>query len=39
MEISDEKAPALHPQDGLEREIHSVFQDTLGLIHIALVSH
>ena len=39
MEISDEKAPALHPQDGLELEIQSVFQDTLGLIHIALVSH
>ena len=39
MEISDEKAPALHPEDALAREVQAVFQDTLGLIHIALVSH
>jgi hypothetical protein len=39
MEISDESAPPLHVEDPFEREIRAVFQDTLGLIHIALVAH
>jgi len=37
MEISDEAVAP--PADEAERLIRSVFQDTLGLIHIALVSH
>lgn len=39
MEISDEMAAQPNGQDLLDSEIRSVFQDTLGLIHIALVSH
>jgi len=39
MEISDESGPAVHQEDPFEKEIHAVFQDTLGLIHIALVAH
>jgi len=35
---SDDSVP--HPQEGLfEREVKLVFQETLGLIHIALVTH
>lgn len=38
MEISDEThAPTA--EEVFEAEIHAVFQETLGLIHIALVSH
>ena len=39
MEISDESAPSLDPESQFEAEVRSVFQDTLGLIHIALVTH
>ena len=39
MEISDESSPSLREEDPLEREVRIVFQDTLGLIHIALVAH
>jgi hypothetical protein len=27
------------PEDPFEREVRAIFQDTLGLIHIALVAH
>jgi hypothetical protein len=39
MEISDESASIVHEEDPFEKEIRAVFQDTLGLIHIALVAH
>lgn len=39
MEISDETTPHLRQEDPFEREVRAVFQDTLGLIHIALVTH
>jgi hypothetical protein len=39
MEISDEATTTQSAPDALEREVREVFQDTLGLIHIALVSH
>jgi hypothetical protein len=39
MEISDDLETAASAQDAFENEVHSVFQETLGLIHIALVSH
>jgi len=39
MEISDESAPSLQPESQFEHDVRSVFQDTLGLIHIALVTH
>ncbi len=39
MEISDEVLPKVDLEDPFEREVRSVFQDTLGLIHIALVTH
>jgi hypothetical protein len=39
MEISDEFSSRVHSEDPLEREVRVVFQDTLGLIHIALVTH
>jgi hypothetical protein len=39
MEISDESGPAVDQEDPFEKEIRAVFQDTLGLIHIALVAH
>ena len=39
MEISDESSPPVHEEDPLEKEVRIVFQDTLGLIHIALVAH
>jgi hypothetical protein len=38
MEISDD-LNEVTPEDRFEREVVSVFQETLGLIHIALVSH
>jgi len=39
MEISDDATPKLEQEDPFEREVRAVFQDTLGLIHIALVTH
>lgn len=39
MEISDDINETASGEDAFEREIQSVFQETLGLIHIALVSH
>jgi hypothetical protein len=39
MEISDETVAPRDPESQLERDVRSVFQDTLGLIHIALVTH
>ncbi len=39
MEISDESGSPVHQEDPFEKEIRVVFQDTLGLIHIALVAH
>ena len=39
MEISDDFDVASSPQDIFDAEIQKVFQETLGLIHIALVSH
>lgn len=39
MEISDEANNPASNEELFEREIQSVFQETLGLIHIALVSH
>lgn len=39
MEISDDTNESPSTQDLFEREVQSVFQETLGLIHIALVSH
>jgi hypothetical protein len=39
MEISDDIGAVPSPEDLFEREVDAVFQETLGLIHIALVSH
>jgi len=39
MEISDEPAAHLPSETVLEKETKVVFHDTLGLIHIALVTH
>jgi hypothetical protein len=39
MEISDELNTHPSQEDVFEKEVDSVFQETLGLIHIALVSH
>ena len=39
MEISDDLDAAPSAEDVFETEVLSVFQETLGLIHIALVSH
>src|SRR5215510_2155283 len=39
MEISDDVGLSLSHEDEFEREIETVFRETLGLIHIALVSH
>jgi len=39
MEISDDFEASSSPQDIFDAEIQTVFQETLGLIHIALVSH
>ncbi len=39
MEISDDFEAAPSAEDVFETEVQSVFQETLGLIHIALVSH
>ena len=39
MEISDDFEVSSSAQDVFDAEIQKVFQETLGLIHIALVSH
>ncbi|MDQ2979056.1 MAG: hypothetical protein M3R62_07530 [Acidobacteriota bacterium] len=39
MEISDETTPVAEQESAFERDVRTVFQDTLGLIHIALVAH
>ena len=39
MEISDDLSGNPSTEDLFEREVETVFQETLGLIHIALVSH
>ncbi|MGE5414089.1 MAG: hypothetical protein ACM3NW_07940, partial [Syntrophomonadaceae bacterium] len=39
MEISDDFDQSPTAENGFEKEIEHVFQETLGLIHIALVSH
>jgi len=39
MEISDDFDAAPTSEDVFEKEVETVFQETLGLIHIALVSH
>lgn len=39
MEISDESSTSLRSESPLEKETKVVFHDTLGLIHIALVTH
>lgn len=39
MEISDDTVHSVSPETAFENEIQRVFQETLGLIHIALVSH
>ena len=39
MEISDDLDASVSAEDVFEREVEKVFQETLGLIHIALVSH
>jgi hypothetical protein len=39
MEISDDLDATPPTEDIFEREVERVFQETLGLIHIALVSH
>ena len=39
MEISDELNARPSQEGVFEKEVDSVFQETLGLIHIALVSH
>ena len=39
MEISDDFDAVPSVEDVFEKEVETVFQETLGLIHIALVSH
>jgi len=39
MEISDEFDSAPNAESVFEKEVETVFQETLGLVHIALVSH
>ncbi len=39
MEISDDLEATPSAEDVFEREVENVFQETLGLIHIALVAH
>ena len=39
MEISEEFSSRSAPENRLEREVHEVFSETLGLVHIALVAH
>lgn len=39
METPEEPTYKTEPDDPFELEVRSVFQDTLGLIHLALVTH
>ncbi len=39
MEISDDFEPATSMEERFDKQVETVFQETLGLIHIALVSH
>jgi hypothetical protein len=39
MEISDDSHSTASSEELFEQEISSVFQETLGLVHIALVTH
>jgi hypothetical protein len=39
MEIPDDPVLPAQPEDPFELEVRSVFQGTLGLIHLALVTH
>lgn len=39
MEISDDTVVSADQESPFERDVRAVFQDTLGLIHIALVAH
>lgn len=39
MDTPDEPVSAAEQEDPFELEVRRVFQDTLGLIHLALVSH
>ncbi|HWI70254.1 MAG TPA: hypothetical protein VNS88_18125 [Nitrospiraceae bacterium] len=39
MEISDDVGVTVSAEERFETEVQLVFQETLGLIHIALVSH
>ena len=39
MDIPDDPLAAVAQEDPFELRVRSVFQDTLGLIHLALVSH
>ena len=39
MEISDDLSGQSSKEELFEKEVQTVFQETLGLIHIALVSH
>jgi hypothetical protein len=39
MEISQDQGSIASSEEQFENEIQTVFQETLGLIHIALVSH
>lgn len=39
MEISEDNQATPSAEERFESEVHAVFQETLGLIHIALVSH
>ena len=39
MEISDDFVLSQSPEEAFDAEIEAVFHETLGLVHIALVSH
>jgi hypothetical protein len=39
MEVVDDSVTRTSEADAFERNVRSVFQETLGLIHIALVTH
>jgi hypothetical protein len=39
MEIPDDPVQVIEAEDPFELEIRSIFQQTLGLIHLALVTH
>ena len=39
MEISDESSRSIPEETAFQKEVREVFQQTLGLLHIALVTH